>query len=248
MVLYAYLIGLLLGSFINVCIHRIPRGESIAFPPSRCPHCKARLRPTDLIPVVSFLLLKGRCRYCGGGINPRYPAVELLTALLFAIVYLKTGLSILLLKYLFFTVVLVIVTFIDLEYYIIPNKLVAFAFVAGILINIITRDLSLARMSVGIVSASSFFIILYAVSGGGMGGGDIKFAAVIGLFLGWPLALLASFLACFLAGIAGILLIVTKIKTRKDIIPFGPFLAAGTFITMLWGNQLIAWYLQQIIG
>ncbi|MFZ5647962.1 MAG: prepilin peptidase [Bacillota bacterium] len=241
-------LGLAVGSFLNVCIYRIPAGKSIVTPPSHCPTCENRLRPPDLIPVISYLFLKGRCRYCKTPVSHRYPLVEALTAFLFLLVFLELGFETALFKHLFLTALMITIAFIDLDHYIIPNRLVLAGLIAGALFLPVTGDLSLLSALYGALSASGFLLILYIVSRGGMGMGDIKLAAVIGIFLGWPMALLAVFLACFLAGILGIVLIVTGIKKRKDPIPFGPFLAAGTFITSLWGPELASLYRDFLLG
>lgn len=235
--------GLIVGSFLNVCIYRIPRGESIVSPPSHCPKCGSRVAARDLIPVFSYLFLKGRCRYCRERISPLYSLVEVITSLLFAAIYIQFGPNELLLKYLFLTAVLVVITFIDLEFYLIPDRIVLFALIAGLPLNLIARDLTIVSALSGMLSAGGFLLILAVVSRGGMGGGDIKLAAVIGFYLGWPNGFLALLFACMLAGIVGLALVLTRIKGRKDVIPFGPFIVAGTFISIFYGNYLLLWYL-----
>lgn len=229
----------------------------MVLPPSRCPGCGGKLKIFDLIPVASYLLLKGRCRYCGMRISPRYPLVELLTAALFLLVYNvifygslgNTGVStgpaavLVLLKYLFLTCILIVVTFTDLEHYLIPNRVIWFALAGGVIINLLARDLSLTSAVLGTVSGSLLLLMAGILSKGGVGGGDIKLAAVIGLFLGWPAGLLATFLAACFGGAAGLFLILLKKKSRKDVVPFAPFLALGAVVTMLWGDSLINWYL-----
>ncbi|HHW42818.1 MAG TPA: prepilin peptidase [Desulfotomaculum sp.] len=243
---FIILSALTVGSFLNVCIYRLPRGESITFPPSRCPHCGHRLAARDLVPLFSYLWLKGRCRYCGSGISPCYPLVEALTGVLFTVLYLRFGVSLLLLKYLFLTSVLIVLSFIDLEHYLIPDRVVIFALAGGAIINLLTRDLTFLSALLGLAAPAAFLLLLAVASRGGMGGGDIKLAAVIGLFLGWPLGLLAVFLGCLLGGLVGAVLLLARVKGRNDAIPFGPFLAAGTLVTMLWGQQILAWYLGKL--
>ncbi|NLI11370.1 prepilin peptidase [Pelotomaculum propionicicum] len=239
-----FVFGLVIGSFLNVCIYRIPRGESVVFPPSHCPGCSRRIAARDLIPVLSYLRLKGRCRFCGSKISPIYPFIELLTGLLFAAVYLRFGHTVLLYKVLFLVPVLIIVTFIDLRHYIIPDKLTVFALAGGVILNIYTRDLTLFSSLLGLISAGAFLLLIAIVSKGGMGGGDIKFAAVIGLFLGWPQGLFAVFLSCMLAGMAGLVLLLTRVKGRKDAIPFGPFLCIGALAAIWRGEEILTWYLR----
>ena len=241
------LIGLSCGSFLNVCIHRLPRGESIVFPPSHCPRCGHRLAVRDLVPLFSYLCLKGRCRYCGGGISPRYPLVEALTGALFAALYWKFGPGLLMLKYLFLISVLIVLSFIDLEHYLIPDRVIIFALAGGVMINLLTRDLTVLSALIGLAVPSAFLLLLALASRGGMGGGDIKLAAVIGFFLGWPMGLLAVFLGCLLGGAVGAVLLLTRIKGRKDAIPFGPFLSGGAVITIFWGDLVLNWYLANFL-
>ncbi|MFZ5651432.1 MAG: prepilin peptidase [Bacillota bacterium] len=242
------LLGLAVGSFLNVCVYRIPAGKSVVSPPSHCPYCGTRLRPADLIPVASYLILKGRCRYCKTPVSLRYPLVEALTSALFLLVFYSFGAEIDLIKYLFLTALMIAVAFIDLDHYIIPNRLVLAGLIAGSLFIPLTGEPPLLDALSGVLAASGFLLFLYLVSRGGMGMGDIKLAAVIGIFLGWPMSLFAVFSACFLAGILGIALIATGVKKRKDPIPFGPFLAAGTFITSIWGPELAELYRSFILG
>lgn len=242
MLVIIFILGLVIGSFLNVCIYRIPRSISIVFPRSACTHCRRNLLAIDLIPVVSFLLLKGKCRYCGSVISIRYPAIEVISALLFTIIGYKLSGTLLLIKSLIFVASLIVIFQIDLEHYIIPDKILIFLVIAWILfLPFVTVNYK--NSFIGMVSAGCLLLLIAIVSKGGMGGGDIKLAAVIGLYLGWPNALLAMFLACFLAGIVGILLILLKIKSRKDIIPFGPFIAVASYITLLWGEQILNWYM-----
>jgi leader peptidase (prepilin peptidase)/N-methyltransferase len=238
-----FFLGLVLGSFLNVCIYRLPRGKSVVFPPSHCTACGSKIGARDLIPLLSYLLLKGRCRACGGTISPSYPLIELLTGLLFAAAYAHTGLTALLLKQLFLIAVLIVVSFIDLKYLIIPDRIILFSLACGLLLNLFIRDLSLLSAVLGLAGATAFLLVPALISPGGMGGGDIKLAAVIGFFLGWPNGLLAVFLGCLLGAVTGIALVLARVKGRKDAIPLGPYLAAGTMLAMFFGSRLLAWYL-----
>jgi leader peptidase (prepilin peptidase)/N-methyltransferase len=161
-------------------------------------------------------------------------------------VYLRFGHTVLLYKALFLIPVLITVTFIDLRHYIIPDKVTFFALACGVVLNIFTRDLTLVSSLLGLTSAGAFLLLIAIVSRGGMGGGDIKFAAVIGLFLGWPHGLFAVFLGCMLAGLVGIVLLLTRVKGRKDAIPFGPFLCAGTLLAFFYGKKVLNWYLEKV--
>ncbi|MFZ5597808.1 MAG: prepilin peptidase [Bacillota bacterium] len=246
-VLIIIILGLAVGSFLNVCIYRIPAGESIIAPRSHCPSCNSNLRPGDMIPVVSYMLLKGKCRYCGDAIHYRYTVVELLTAIFFVFLFFRFGMGITLLKYAFATSILLIVTFIDLDHLIIPNRVVLAGLAGAALFLPLTGEFTALNALYGILSASGFLLLLNLISRGGMGMGDVKLAAFMGLLLGWPMALLAVFYAGFLGAIAGIALIITRRKKRKDPIPFGPFLAAGTFISFMWGRDIISAYMNYIL-
>ncbi len=235
--------GLVVGSFLNVCIYRLPRGESVVFPPSNCPKCGRRIAADDLIPLISFLRLRGSCRFCGEKISPLYPLVELLTGLLFAVMYGYFGLSPVLLKYLTLGSVLIAVTFIDLEHYLIPDRLVIFALAAGLPLHFWAGDRTTLSALLGLLTAGGFLLFLAVVSRGGMGGGDIKLAAATGFYLGWPHGLLAVFLACVLAGLLGLMLVLARLKGRKDAIPFGPFIVAGTLAALFRGDELLFWLL-----
>lgn len=235
--------GLLVGSFLNVVIHRLPRGGSVVRPPSSCPRCGARLSAADLVPVLSYLWLRGRCRYCGAGISPRYLLVELLTGGLFAGLYVHFGWQPLLAKHLFLAALLVATAFIDLEHYIIPNRLILAGLAGGVPLNLWTRDLTLLSAILGALVPAAFFLLLALATRGGVGGGDIKLVVVIGLFLGWPWGALAVFLGALAGGILGLALLLTGRKKRKDPLPFGPFLALGTTAAVLAGEPLVFWYL-----
>ena len=247
LVALTFILGLVIGSFLNVCIYRIPRGESLLHPLySVCPKCNHRLFPFDLIPLLSFLLLKGKCRYCETQIAYRYFFIELLTGMLFVLAYWYLGLTWSLLSLWFFIALLIIVAFIDLEHQIIPNKVNLFGFVSGVVLNLFTGNLSLLNMLLGFLVSGGLLFLIAVLSRGGMGGGDIKFGAVMGVFLGWQLALLALLIAFVLGGLGGIVLLALKKKGRKDMIPFGPFLVLGSLVSILFGNQILSWYLQTL--
>ncbi len=238
-----FILGLLIGSFLNVCIYRIPRHKSIIAPRSFCPACKRPIQPYDNIPVISYLLLGGRCRYCKTKISWQYPLVELLTALLFLFLYLNFGLGLELVKYLVFVSLLMIAAFTDLNYRIIPNVISVPGIVLGLIMN----------------SADYLNTILAVILGGGifwffrqlgiwikkqemMGWGDIKLAAMIGAFLGIANSLLALFIGVVLGVLVWTILMLVKIKKRKDYIPFGTFMVLGAIITIFWGSKILAWY------
>ncbi|MGD0152179.1 MAG: prepilin peptidase [Thermacetogeniaceae bacterium] len=231
--------GLCIGSFLNVVIYRLPRGESIVVRRSHCPDCHREIAWYDLIPLVSYLLLRGRCRSCRAPISWRYPLVEFLTAALFLILYLHFGLVTALLKYLFLAALLVAVSFIDLEHFLIPDCLVLTGVIFGIAAGFIVRDTSFWSALLGAVSCSGFLFLVALISRGGMGMGDVKLALVTGLFLGWPQGLVGLFAGACAGGLLAIILLLTGIKGRKDSIPFGPFIALGTMVALLWGGQIL---------
>lgn len=237
-----FLLGLSLGSFLNVVIHRLPRGESTAFPPSRCPGCGRRLGARELIPVVSFLVQGGRCRGCGQPISWRYPVVELLGGVLLLGVYARYRDLALVVFYGLFAGILLAATFIDLAHRIIPNRLLAAGLAGGVALFAWARPMPIWAAAAGLLLAGAVMLILAVVSRGGMGGGDVKLAAVAGFFLGPGPAMLALFLAFVAGGAAGLVLLLTKMKGRKDFIPFGPYIALGAVAALLWGQPILEWY------
>lgn len=245
------LLGLAVGSFLNVCIWRIPRGQSIVMPSSRCPSCGTPIRAMDNIPVLSYLLLGGRCRHCKARISPRYPLVEALNALLYVMVLYRFGLGWQLPFYLAFVSGLIVITFIDLDFQIIPDRItlagLPIALLAG---SLLLPDPFLRMASLGykasIIGALGGFGLFYAVallSRGGMGGGDIKLMAMIGALMGWKAVLLTTFLGSLAGSVVGVFLMAFKGKGRKTKIPFGPFLALGALLTLFWGQEILGLYI-----
>ena len=240
----AALFGALLGSFLNVVIHRLPRGESLAKPPSHCPECQAPIKPYDNIPIVSWLVLRGRCRNCGTRISPRYPLVEALTAVLFALVVIRLGADEDVWLGLAFVLVLVPVTFIDLDLRLIPNKItVPGAVVALVLVAVFASDDLVEHLIAGF--AAFIFLFLAALAyPAGMGMGDVKLAGVMGLYLGRNVgaAMLIALLAGSLVGVA-VMAKKGRAEGRKTAIPFGPFLAFGGLVGLFAGDEITDWYL-----
>lgn len=242
--------GLVIGSFLNVVIWRVPRHESIARPRSHCPGCDAPIAPRDNVPVVSWLVLRGRCRHCGAPISPRYPVVELATGILFAAVGARFSHSWALPAFLVLTGALVAISVIDLEHFIIPNRIVYPAGIASVVLlafaALVGHDWSaFTRALLGAVAAFAFFFTLHLAVPAGMGFGDVRLSAVLGLFLGWlgwP-ELLGGLFAGFLYGaVLGMALIALGRRGRRQHIPFGPFLAAGTMTMVLAGTNLVHWW------
>jgi leader peptidase (prepilin peptidase)/N-methyltransferase len=254
--------GLAAGSFLNVCIYRIPRKGSVASPRrSYCPHCKHSLSVLDNIPVFSYIFLRGKCRYCKGRISPRYMIVELLTAGLFVLmlhrsIALHQGLyyaALEVARTFIFVGLLIAISFIDLEFTIIPNKLIYLGLPIGLLLAIseaiIGRDFVPLRSRVLGAIIGAAITILIAVVGSAvfrkeaMGMGDVKLMAMIGIYIGWWPHILITLIAASLFGsIAGIALILVRKKKMGSAIPFGPFLAVGALLSLSYGEKLWAWY------
>jgi leader peptidase (prepilin peptidase)/N-methyltransferase len=235
--------GAAIGSFLNVVAYRMPRRESLVFPRSRCSSCQALIAPYDNIPVVSWLLLRGRCRDCGAAISVRYPLIEALTACLFVAVGVKIGPEPELIPALVFTALMVAVAAIDLEHRIIPNRLLAPAAVAAVALWAVIAAAALPEYLLAGAAAGGAMLIVALVYPAGMGMGDVKLAAVMGLFLGKSVApaLFVGFAAGALVGVG--IVAVRGAAARKQGVPFGPFLALGGIVGLLAGPQIIDWYL-----
>ena len=234
--------GLLIGSFLNVVIYRLPKGESLSRPPSSCPSCGAGIKPYDNIPVVSWLLLRGRCRNCEARISARYPAVELLTAVVFATTALTRGVNDDLAVWLPFAAVLIAVAFIDLDHRIIPNKIVLPAAIWGLIATIIFRPDNIDDSLIAGGAAFLFLFIAAVAYPAGMGMGDVKLAGVMGVYLGSSVA--PAMLIGFLVGsVVGITIMAREgRKARKKAVPFGPFLALGGLVGIWAGPDIVDWY------
>jgi len=243
-----FILGLIVGSFSNVCIYRIPRNESIIYPASHCPKCRSKIKPFDNIPLLSYILLKGRCCNCKSKISLQYPIVEFLTGLTYLTIYLIYGLSIQSLIYIILSSALIIIAFIDLNQKIVPDIISLPGIVIGFIISFFVPYISFINSAIGVLVGGGIILII-GMAGSiifkkeAMGGGDVKLAAMIGAFLGWKYIIISLFLGFFTGALAGIFLIVAKIKSREDMVPFGPFIVLGSFITLLWGEKIISWYL-----
>jgi len=234
-------VGLIFGSFTNVIIARIPHGESVVTPSSHCPRCGHRLGVLDLVPVLSWLFLKGKCRYCQEAISIRYPAVELLTAALFMGVFLRWGISAYTLAGWALTVILVSSAFIDLDEGIIPDVITIPGVVLGLVVSFVTIGFFPALW--GALAFGGVLFLVAVISKGGMGGGDIKLAAVIGAFTGLPGAAVTLLLSSFMGAVFGITLMLMGRAGRKTPVKFGPFLAVAAYTAYLFSNEIVAWYL-----
>jgi leader peptidase (prepilin peptidase)/N-methyltransferase len=243
-----FVLGLIVGSFSNVCIYRVPRNESVIYPASHCPKCRAKIKPLDNIPLLSYILLKGRCRNCESKISIQYPVVEFLSGLIYLIIYLIYGLSIQSLVYIILSSALIIMAFIDLQEQIIPDIISLPGIVVGLILSFIVPYMSFINSALGALVGGGIILIIAWVGSivfkkEAMGGGDVKLTAMIGAFLGWRYTIISLFLGFFIGALIGIILIMTKIKKREDAIPFGPFIALGSIITLLCGEKILSWYL-----
>lgn len=248
MTLIIFTLGLLIGSFLNVCIYRIPRDESISYPPSHCANCTNRIKAYDLIPVISYIFLRGKCRYCGEKISIKYPLIEFFTGLIFVGLYYKYDISLDLVKYLILASYLIVIGLIDLNTTDVYLKTTLSGFIIGVLfliLNLYNGEPIGTYIIAAIIGGG--FITTIIILTGGMGWGDAEICALCGIYLGIRLTILTLFLSVILGGIIGVTLILTKKKTRKDYIPFGPYITIAALISILWGEKIIAWYLVGII-
>jgi len=246
--IFSFLLGAAVGSFLNVCIYRLPAGESIVSPPSRCPACGARIRPWHNIPILGWLILRGKCRDCGAPISPRYPFVELLNGLLTLALFLKFGPSPTFLVLFVFCSALVAITFIDLDHQIIPDVISLPGIVVGFACSFVLPWLGWKSSLMGIVAGGGSLLLvawLYELftKKEGMGGGDIKLLAMMGAFLGWRSVPFIIFASSLIGSVIGVTLMLIQKKDGKLAIPFGPFLAAGAVLYIFYGKAIITWYL-----
>jgi leader peptidase (prepilin peptidase)/N-methyltransferase len=251
MVVAAFAVGAVVGSFLNVCIYRIPRGISVAWPPSFCPLCQHRIAPWENLPIVAYLYLRGRCRYCGQAISPRYPLVELMTAILAVAVYLRFGLSLVALRYAFLGCALLAAVFIDLDHQIIPDVVtlpaLGFGVATAFLLGWCSGVESVLGAITGAASALGIAHLGSALFGqDSLGGGDLKLLAAIGAYLGWASLLGALFLSFLLALPVAIIGLCARKFSLGSKIPFGPFLAVATLVVLFWGRSLWRLYLASL--
>ena len=240
--------GAMVGSFLNVCIHRLPKEESIVRPGSHCPKCKTPIRFYDNIPLLSYLLLGGKCRHCKAPISIQYPIVEAITALSSFFLFITFGVSLSFFYYFSFVAALIAITVIDLYHQIIPDVISLPGIVIGLLGSLVIPQITFWSSLIGVISGGGSLFLVATVyqwlfKREGMGGGDVKLLAMIGAFLGWKAVILTIFLSSFIGSIIGITVMLIKGKDFKYAIPFGPFLALGAVISLFWGENLINWYL-----
>lgn len=239
--------GLIIGSFLNVCIYRIPVKKSLVFPRSSCQYCNRILGWYELIPVLSYLLQFGKCRQCRSHISLQYPLVEILTGVLFLFSYLIYGLTMDFWTAIILASLMIVVAFIDIEHKIIPNKLVIAGLTAGILLGLFRPGAGILFILKGFSAGFLPMFMIAVISRGQMGFGDVKLAGVMGVFLGWKAVLAAVFLAFTGGAVYGIFLMIFLGKSRKTAVPFGPFLAGAAIISFLWLDELASWYIRLIM-
>jgi len=247
LILFFLFLGIIIGSFLNVVIYRLPEGKSIIYPPSHCPKCNKRLKMIDLIPVLSYLSTRGKCRYCREKISFQYPFVELLTAFLFLGAYLKFGFSFELLFMLLLLSFLVVISFIDYKYMIIPNVITYSGVVIGLLYAIIFDYITIINSLLGIFIPSLLLLIIALIFKGGMGMGDVKLVAMLGAFLGYKYTLASIFIGSIFGSIIGLTLMSFGVLKKKSRIPFGPFICLGAVLMIFFGDYLISFYLSFFI-
>lgn len=250
--IFVFLMGAIVGSFLNVCIYRIPKKESIVFPSSHCTSCNKNILWYDNIPILSYLLLRGTCRACKAKIAFRYVIVELLTALLLTGLYWHLGLQAKFFIYSILTCGLIVVTFVDFEIYEIPDEISLGGLVFGLVVSglfpslfgVATWKASLVQSLLGVLAGGGSIYLMgllgeIAFKKEAMGGGDVKLMAMIGSIIGWKMVLLTFFIAPLFGSIVGLIL---KLKDGRQIIPYGPYLSLATLVTIFFGDKLIALY------
>jgi leader peptidase (prepilin peptidase)/N-methyltransferase len=247
MALLYVVVGLVVSSFLNVCIDRLPERASIVSPPSHCPACGRRLTPLDLIPLVSYLFLRGRCRYCGAPIPRRVLLVESATGLLFVLLWYRYGLSLWLLLATLYTCFFIVIFFIDLEHQLVLNRVIYPAIAVALLAIPLTPNHTVVELLGGGAIGFGLLFLIAFIYPAGMGMGDVKLATFIGLVAGCPAVLAALLISFVVGGLVGGGLLLTGLRGRKDPIPFAPFLVTGGMVAMLYGQQIIDWYVRCLL-
>ena len=242
-------LGLCIGSFINVCIYRIPISKSIVSPPSSCTSCGERIKAWDLIPIISYILLRGKCRNCNIKVSIKYPLIELLVGIMFLLTFIYFGFGIEFIIYSIIVSIFIIILFIDLEHMIIPDGLNVILAVLGLILNIVLKEDGYVTIGLdmlyGLLLGGGFFFILALF--GGMGGGDIKLMAALGIIFGWKMLIPLMFLSFMFGGVFGIILLSLKSKGMKDMIPFGPYIVVASTIIIVYGQEIIDWYMSYYV-
>lgn len=243
-----FIFGTIIGSFLNVCIYRIPKGESINFPPSHCGSCGHRLGFLDLFPILSWICLKGKCRYCKEKVSKQYPIIEGGVGILFIILFYKFGFTFSLIKYMFFTLMLVVIAVIDYKTQDVYDSTICVLAIGGVPLSVIeyfiTKDINMSSLILGSI-IPAVIIAVFAFFNA-MGWGDVEIIAAVGLFLGFKLNMVNLFLSIVLGGIAGIIIMIKKGREGDATMAFGPYIALSSYITLLFGSEILQWYLSFI--
>lgn len=237
-------LGLLIGSFLNVCIYRIPRDESISYPPSHCTNCGTRIKWYDLIPIISYIFLGGKCRACKDRISIKYPIIELFTGIVFLCLYLMYGFSLSFIKYIVFVSILIVIGIIDLNTTDVYLKTTLTGIIFGIIFVLIGNYLGsgITEYVYGAFLGGGIISLIILITNG-MGWGDAEICFMSGIFLGLKLTVVMLFFSFVIGGISGLILILLKKKSRRDYIPFGPFISIAAILTVFIGERAINWYL-----
>lgn len=242
------LFGLAWGSFLNVVIYRLPRGQSLMWPPSSCPQCRTRIKPFDNIPLFSYLLLGGKCRSCGSKISSIYPLVEALTPLCFLLLHRQFGLSFHFFASCVFTSALIALCFIDLRHQILPDEITLPGLALALVYSCFRQDLALRQALIGAAAGAGFLLVIYTVywllrKKEGLGMGDVTMMLLVGAYLGWIKAFFTLLLASFAGALVGVFLLSFRKKDLQFSLPFGTFLAPAAFVALVWGDRIIRAYL-----
>lgn len=245
---FALIFGMVVGSFLNVCICRMPKDESVVSPPSHCPNCSYQIRWYDNIPVLSYLFLRGKCRGCGSHISLQYPFVELINGILTLLLFLRFGPTPVFAALFIFCSALVVITFIDIEHQIIPDEISLSGIVIGFVLSFFMQPGWFASLIGILLGGGSLLLVawLYQKLTGkdGMGGGDIKLLGMMGAFLGWQAIPFIIFASSMIGSVIGVSIMLLQKKDSKLAIPFGPYLAFAAVLYIFYGQPLIRWYLE----
>jgi len=243
--------GLAWGSFLNVVIYRVPEKMSLLHPPSTCPSCKARIKPYENVPVLSYLILRGKCRRCGARISPVYLVVEILTPLLLAIVYVREGgFGLPFYAAALFTTALIVLAFIDARHQILPDAITYPGIVLAFAYSFFREDLTVVKALIGAAVGGGFLLLVYGLywlvrKQEGLGLGDVTMMLMVGAFLGWQKTILTLVLASITGAVFGLILMKAKGKDMKFALPFGTFIAPAAYVALVWGDRIIAAYISQ---
>lgn len=246
MVLFVFILGLFIGSFLNVCIYRIPDGKSVVFPPSSCGSCGHQLNFIDMIPFIGYFIFGGKCRYCNASYSIQYPMIELLNGIVYALLFYRYGLTLYTLLYGIISSLLIVISIIDLKTQTIPDGLNLFGVIVVVFLGIYMFRGNYSTHFFGFLFGFGLFLVIAMITNA-MGGGDIKLMGVLGLLFGLTGIIFVTVISFIYGAIISIMLIATKKATRKDYIPFGPFIALAALTYILYGNELLSIYFDTLI-